>query len=469
MEELPDEVVSNIFGRISSSSGRNTVALVCSRFYDLERCQRDHLRVGCGLHPARPALRSLCSRFPFLTTVEVLYAGWMSKLGKQVDDEGLTILATHCTYLRDLSLSFCSFITDVGLSNLAGCSRLTALRLNFTPGITGRGLLSLVAGCKKISILHLTRCLNVSSVEWLEFLGHHGNLESLAIRNCRGIGEGDLAKLGPGGWGKLQELVFEVDANHRYMKVFGHLAAESSCHHFHTDCAALRVLSFTNCLTTPGRGLACVLVKCQALTELHLDMCIGLRDDDLVPLARNSPFLRSLSLRIPSDFSMSIRLCSPPRLTDSSLKAIARHCSYLEKVAISFADGEFPLFSSFTVEGILALVEGCSFLRVLVLDRAYSFNDSGMEALCFSQSLEVLELVQCQEVSDEGLKCIRSSNLKDIRLCRCLGISNAGFSSLIGFRSLDMLRVEDCPQITKEGIEGSAKVISFRRDLSWMY
>jgi len=94
-------------------------------------------RVGCGLEPANQALTSHCNGFPNLAKVEITYVGWMSKLGKQLDDKGLVILANNCPFLTGPSLSYCSFITDAGLRRLASCSKISSLKLNFTLRITG--------------------------------------------------------------------------------------------------------------------------------------------------------------------------------------------------------------------------------------------------------------------------------------------------------------------------------------------
>lgn len=467
MDNIPEHIVWEILSRIKKTSDRNNVSLVCKRLYYLDNAQRDSLKVGCGMDPANQALTCLCTRFRNLSKVEITYSGWMSKLGKQLDDNGLFILANRCPLLRDVSLSYCTFITDVGLRYLASSSELSSLRLNFTPRITGCGVLSLVVGCKSLLRLHLIRCLNVSSVEWLEYLGKLGTLEDLSIRNCRAIGEGDLIKLGSG-WGKLKRLHFEVDANYRYMKVYDRLSVDR-WQKQHVACENMVELSLVNCIISPGRGLACVLGKCKNLEKVHLDMCVGVRDVDIICLSRKSSDLRSVSFRVPSDFSLPSLVNNPLRLTDESLKALAQNCSKLESVSISFSDGEFPSSSSFTLSGILCLIQKCP-IRNLALDHVYSFNDVGMEALCTAENLESLELVRCQEITDEGLQLASQfPRLCSLRLCKCLGISNDGLKPLVGSLKLDILGIEDCPQVSESGIQGVAKFVSFRQDLSWMY
>ncbi|KAK3005643.1 hypothetical protein RJ639_017534 [Escallonia herrerae] len=467
MEGLPDQLVGEILDRIKKATDKSSIALTCKRFHGLDNEQRNSLRVGCGLHPANEALISLCNRFPNLTKVEIVYSGWMSKLGKQLDDQGLHALSTNCPFLTDLTLSYCTFITDAGLSYLASCSKLSSLKLIFTPRITGCGILSLVVGCKNLRVLHLIRCLNISSAEWIEYLGKLETLENLFIKNCRAIGEGDLVKLGPS-WKKIKRLQFEVDSNYRYMKVYDRLAVDrwlKQC----IPCENMVELSLVNCIIIPGRGLSCILGKCKNLEKVHLDMCVGVRDCDIVGLALSSRNLRSISLRVPSDFSLPLLMDNPLRLTDESLKAVAQNCSQLESVRLSFSDGEFPSLSSFTLNSILFLVQMCP-IRKLSLDHAYFFNDVGMAALCSAQYLHTLELVRCQEISDEGLQLVgRFTQLCVLRLSKCLGITDDGLKPLWGSYKLKSLSVDDCPQISERGIQGAAKSVTFKQDLSWMY
>lgn len=466
MDGLPDQLVWEILDRITKTTDRNATSLACKRLYMLDNEQRHSLRVGCGLDPVNEALTALCIRFPNLAKVEISYSGWMSKLGKQLDDQGLLILSNYCPSLSNLTLSYCAFISDAGLRHLTSCSKLSALKLNFTPRITGCGILSVVLGCKNLTVLHLMRCLNVSSVEWLHHIGKLETLEDLAIKNCRAIGEGDLVKLGAS-WRKIRRLQFEVDANYRYMKV--HDRSVDRWQTQQVPCENMLEMSLVNCIIHPGRGLASVLGHCKNLESICLDMCVGIRDCDIINLSQKSRKLRSLSLRVPSDYSLPLLMNNPLRLTDESLQALAQNCSMLEEIMISFSDGEFPSFSSFTLNGILSLVKMCP-IRKLALDHVDSFNDDGMEALCFAQHLEFLQFVRCQEVSDEGLQhVIHFPSLRTLRLVKCLGVTDDGLKPLVGSQKLELLVVEDCPQISERGLQGAAESVSFRQDLSWMY
>lgn len=468
MDSLPDLVVWDILNRIERTADRNAVSVTCKRLYNLDNEQRTSIRVGCGLDPANEALKSICSRFINLEKVEIMYSGWMSKLGKQLDDQGLRVLSVNCPSLKEIILSYCAFISDTGLSYLASCSKLSALKLNFAPRITGCGILSLVMSCKKLTVLHLIRCLNINSVEWLEYLGELETLEELCIKNCRSIGEGDLIKLGPT-WRRLKRLEFEVDANYRNMKFHDRLAIDRWEKQW-IPCDSLLELSLVNCIITPGRGLACILGECKNLEKIHLDMCVGLRDSDFFRLAHKSRNLRSISLRVLSDLALAVLMDNsiPLRLSDDSLKSLADNCSKLEIVKVAFCDAEFPKFSYFSLGGILIFTRKCP-IRELSLHQVPLFNDEGMEALVSACYLEKLELVGCQALTDKGLQLVvQIPELTVLQVSKCMVITDAGLKPLVGASKLDMLAVEDCPRISETGVQGAAKSVTFRRDLSWM-
>ncbi|KAK8510466.1 hypothetical protein V6N12_055313 [Hibiscus sabdariffa] len=48
--------------------------------------------------------------------------------------------------------------------------------------------------------------------------------------------------------------------------------------------------------------------KCRNLEKIHLDMCVGVRDSDNISLAQKSSNHWSISLRVPSDFSLPIKM-----------------------------------------------------------------------------------------------------------------------------------------------------------------
>ncbi|KAL0876152.1 hypothetical protein Bca101_025857 [Brassica carinata] len=101
------------------------------------------------------------------------------------------------------------------------------------------------------------------------------------------------------------------------------------------SCDNLVELSLVNCVVAPGRGPACVLRECKSLEKLRLDMCIGVSDSDIKTLVEKAKHLRSISLRVPSDFTLPLLNSNVAvGLTDESLSDIAQHCSKLESFKI---------------------------------------------------------------------------------------------------------------------------------------
>ncbi|CAL9181618.1 F-box/LRR-repeat protein 14-like [Musa acuminata AAA Group] len=469
MEDVPEELLVDIVNRLEQTADRNSVSLACKRLCAIDGEQRHFLKVGSGVHAATEALTSLCMRFPNIKKLEIDSSGRKSNPAKQLTNDGLLRLPSCCPSLTELTLSFCSSIDDSGLAFLASCPNLRSVELNFAPAITCAGILSLVVGCKNLSALHLNRCNKVSSDEWLEYLGKFGKLEDLSIKNCRGISEDDLIKLGPG-WSNLKRLEVEVDACHRQSKVYERSSVDKWARH-QSRYKNLRELRLVNCSVAPGRGLSCLLGGCEALERLRLDMCVGVKDTDMVALAGKSKNLRSISIGLHPQYMAPVLLSNPLRLTDESLRAIAAGCSKLEALELSFSDGEFPSLSScFSQGGVLAMIQSCP-IRVLALDAACFFDDGGMEALGRAPYLHTLKLAECQGVTDVGMQQLlrRFPRLTSLELRKCVGVTDLGLKPLIGSCKLESLTVQGCPRISEEGVRGAARTVSYEQDSPWIH
>ncbi|XP_010244920.1 PREDICTED: F-box/LRR-repeat protein 14-like [Nelumbo nucifera] len=468
MEDLPEHLVYEILGRLKKTADRNSTSLACKRLHNIDREQRELLRVGCGLHPgpAFEALISLCNRFPNLRKVEINYSSWCSQFGIQLSNQGLLILSQHCPSLVDLTLSHCNSINDFGLRYLSCCTKLTALRLESTERITARGLFFVVARCKNLITLHLTECSNVTGIKWLEYLGMVGTLEDLSIKFCNAIEEEDLAKLGAA-WEKLKRLQFVANLYSIYRAQSPDLQKNLQW----VSCENMVELSLTYCIVHPGRGLSCLLGRCRALEKLDLQICLGVGDSDIVSLAQKSNNLRSITLHLPLKPPYYMPNTALMHLTDESLKALAQNCPMLESVEISFTrQWKCPSSSLFSLSGILTLIQTCP-LRVLILDNVYMFDDDGMKALCSAHFLETLELVRCQEISDEGLQFVgQIPHLRFLKIVRCLHVTDNGLKPLVGSHKLGMLTVEECPCISQQGVQGAARSVSYKGDPknTWM-
>ncbi|XP_062221676.1 F-box/LRR-repeat protein 14-like [Phragmites australis] len=459
MEDLPEPLLAEIIKRINRTSDLNSLSLVSKRLYTVEAEERGTVHVGCGLHPATEALSTLCSRFPNLWKIEINYSGWTSDRGKQLDNQGLRVLSSHCPSLVDLTLSFCSYINDSGLSYLAYSKKLMALRLNFTPAISSSGLLSVVVGCKSLSTFHLIDCMKVGSMEWLEYLGRVGSLEELVVKDCKGISQYDLLKFGPG-WMKLQKFEFEINGNYW---VTGASDPSYDAHYpykYDICCDYLKDLRLAHIITEPEIGLRFLLGKCKALEKLCLDYVIGLNESEMISLFQSCSNLRSISLRLmPLRCGFSFR--TP--LTDDSLKALSLSCPMLQVVELTFTfcDAAYPSEIGFTQKGIVMLVQSCP-IRVLMLNGANNFNDEGMKNLSSAQFLETLELVDCKRITDAGMSFIMCAPcLSRLTLRKCNKVTDDGMAELVRSQKLESLTVIGCRRISLKVVQGAARSVHY--------
>lgn len=374
---IPDDCLLSILDKVSD---KNSFSVTCKRFLELDNKGRRYIRLGTGLHPANEALHKICSRFTFVETIHINYLGWASSLGAQIGDSGLQIIANKCQNLRNLSLSFCGFITDAGLASLSAAKALKSLTLNFTPGVLGWGLLSVVIGCD-LEQLHVERCLKLRSLEWLEVVGRKGLLKRLTVSNCRGIGEGDLAKLGAG-WNSLEELTFEQDVHTKEALLY---PVESFPGIVPLQFSSLKVLRLVNCPRTRGEGLAQVLLSCKGLEELSLFSCPGILDDDIERILQANENMQFLSLKLYKHLGRSpVQTANAHGITTACLPHIALHCQHIRELQLQCQD-EFPssasIFGGFADEGIRSIVKNCTILQKLSIGKGLHVSQGVLDSI----------------------------------------------------------------------------------------
>ncbi|KAM3193248.1 hypothetical protein ACQJBY_070059 [Aegilops geniculata] len=466
MEDLPEALLTEILKRITRTSDLNSLSLVSKQLYKIEGNQRGDIHVGAGLCIATKALTSLCLRFPNLQKVEIDYSGCIPGHGKQLDNKGLSVFSSHCSSLIDLTLSFCSCIDDSGLACLTYCKTLMSLRLNSVPKITSSGLFSVAVGCTSLSALHLIDCEEITSVEWLEYLGRDGSLEELVVKNCRGINHYDFLKFGSG-WVKLQKFEFEMK---RHDRLPGDVVYDSSYDAHSMDiydfcCESLKVLRLAHIRTWPELGLRVVLGKCKALEKLCLEYVHALNDNDMIALSRSCRNLKSIKLWLNLQrYSIDVSDWETrTSFTDNSLYALALNCPMLQVVDLSFTpcSPDWPSEIGFTQQGFLALIQSCP-IRVIVLNTANFFDDEGMKALSSSPHLETLELIACFAVTDAGMRFLAHTPcLSHLTLRVCHEVTDVGLAELGRAHKLESLVIEYCGVISLQAAQGVAKSVHY--------
>ncbi|CAM0951117.1 unnamed protein product [Alopecurus aequalis] len=455
-------MLAEIVKRVTKTSDLHSISLVSKQLYAIEAVQRGAIRIGCGC-PGTEALTSICSRFPNLWKVEIDYSGWISSHGNQLDNQGILVFSSCCPSLTDLTLSFCSYIDDSGLSCLAYCKNLMSLRLNSAPKITSSGLLSVAVGCKSLSTLHLIECEKIDSIKWLEFLGLEGSLEDFVVKTCKGISQYDLLKFGPG-WMKLQKFEFEIEGGFGGSPVdYDSSYNPHNLNRYDFCCENLKDLRLARIETWPEIRLRFVLGKCKALEKICLHYVHALNDNDMIALSQSCNNLKSISLWLrPHFYDGDYRTA----FTDDSLKALALNCPMLETVELTFVccSSDYPSETGLTHKGLLVLIQSCP-VRVLMLNGAHFFDDEGMKVLWSAPFLETLELMFCELITDMGMRSVTNIPcLSNLTLRWCKNVTDVGVAGLVHGRKLESLTIEGCQQISQQAVQGAARSVHYSTD-----
>uniref|UniRef100_A0A0E0P7W9 F-box domain-containing protein n=1 Tax=Oryza rufipogon TaxID=4529 RepID=A0A0E0P7W9_ORYRU len=465
MEHLSEELIIEILKRITRTSDLNSVSLVSKQLYAIDAEQRATICIGCGL--STEDFSALCSRFPNLLKVEIDYSGSTPGNGNHIDNQGLFVLTSCCTLLNDITLSFCSKINDAGIACLTYCKKLMSLKLNSIPEVTSSGLLMVAFGCKALSSLYLNDCKGIAgSTEWLEYLGSDGSLEELIVSNCKGVSQYNFLKFGPG-WMKLKTFEYENKENFFSIHPRYGSSVKANTHRYELCCENLKDLKLVRLVTEPDGpeiGLRFLLGKCKALEKLCLEYVTGVIDNDMIVLSQACKNLKSISLWLkPEHYVVGGHIEFRTGFTDESLKALALNCPLLQDVELTFTGCAHwdPPEIGFTQEGLVSFVESCP-IRVLVLNGALFFNNKGMKALSSAQFLETLSLIDCNEVTDHGMRFIvHFPSLINLTLRFCHNVTDAGLSELAHAQKLQSLDVGGCGYISQKGVLGAAKSVYY--------
>uniref|UniRef100_A0A0E0GZR2 F-box/LRR-repeat protein 15-like leucin rich repeat domain-containing protein n=1 Tax=Oryza nivara TaxID=4536 RepID=A0A0E0GZR2_ORYNI len=419
MEHLSEELIIEILKRITRTSDLNSVSLVSKQLYAIDAEQRATICIGCGL--STEDFSALCSRFPNLLKVEIDYSGSTPGNGNHIDNQE----------------------------------------------VTSSGLLMVAFGCKALSSLYLNDCKGIAgSTEWLEYLGSDGSLEELIVSNCKGVSQYNFLKFGPG-WMKLKTFEYENKENFFSIHPRYGSSVKANTHRYELCCENLKDLKLVRLVTEPDGpeiGLRFLLGKCKALEKLCLEYVTGVIDNDMVVLSQACKNLKSISLWLkPEHYVVGGHIEFRTGFTDESLKALALNCPLLQDVELTFTGCAHwdPPEIGFTQEGLVSFVESCP-IRVLVLNGALFFNNKGMKALSSAQFLETLSLIDCNEVTDHGMRFIvHFPSLINLTLRFCHNVTDAGLSELAHAQKLQSLDVGGCGYISQKGVLGAAKSVYY--------
>jgi F-box/leucine-rich repeat protein 14 len=214
---------------------------------------------------------------------------------------------SHLRRMRELSLRSCRHISDLGLQHLAGAAcgraglhRLESLSLQDCQKVTDEGLRHVASGLRALRSVNLSFCVSVTDTG-LKSLARLPSLEALNLRSCDNIsdiGIGFLAsgasssqpstsassdfsddEASPGASASLRRLDASFCAN----------VTDSAARHVASGLQGLRSLSLAGC-PVGDEGLARLAGSLAHLEELNVGQCRRLTDAGITALAgANNP------------------------------------------------------------------------------------------------------------------------------------------------------------------------------------
>ncbi|KAI3816774.1 hypothetical protein L1987_16478 [Smallanthus sonchifolius] len=167
---------------------------------------------------------------------------------------------------------------------------------------------------------------------------------------------------------------------------------------------------------------------------------------------------------LPSSPNVRTFHCSKP-LSNNHLKLLAQSCPKLKLLDLRPAQDldppepgefEFEFEFDFDDDGLCAVANACSHLREVYLNRRLHIGDAGIVSLATScKNLTFLNLKGCIRVTDESLKPIGESGIRNLNLEGCYLITDLGLKYLANGdlkNSLQHLILTECDRISDHGV-----------------
>ncbi|KAM3375366.1 EIN3-binding F-box protein 1 [Capsicum galapagoense] len=273
-----------------------------------------------------------------------------------VSDLVLEALCKGCPNLKLFCLKKCAFISDYGLVAFANASvSLKNLQLEECHRITQAGFFGILLNCgKKLKALSLVNCSGVKDLICAcSLVASCNSLQSLAIRDCPGVGNVSVA-------------------------VIGRL------------CPELTHLELNGLLDITDEGLIPLVQSCVAsLVEVNLSGCVNVSDKSVSAIAK----LHGGTLE-----SLIIDGCR--HVTDASLVEISDSCWLLNELDVSKCgvtdSGLEALASAAHLSLQTLLLSGCP----LVSDKSFPF------LLELGQNLMGLNIKHCSGMSSNTVNVL---------------------------------------------------------------
>lgn len=344
--QLPDDSLYLIFHWLESASDRESFGLTCRRWLQIQNASRRTLQFQCSFTKLDiPSLSQksiridsfhlhrLLNRFQQLQSlslsgcVELPDSGlnqlqhYGSKLQAlhlhccfRITDCGVSLVASGCPSLTTISLYKCN-VTDTGLKALSeSCLALKDVDISYSSFISDHGIQALCKNCRQLRAIRMTKCRSITGVG---FKGCSQTLTYLEANDCKLEPEGIMAIVSSGGleylnvsclsWCILGDGLTAIGAG------------------FTTK---LRILDFRCCRTIENNSIVSIAKGCPLLQEWNLALCHEIRTAGWEAIGVNCHNLEKLH----------VNRCR--NLCDQGLQALRNGCRKLCVLYISISKSQ---------------------------------------------------------------------------------------------------------------------------------
>ncbi|XP_074652297.1 uncharacterized protein LOC141906806 [Tubulanus polymorphus] len=179
-----------------------------------------------------------------------------------LEDGGLSIIASHCTQLCYLYLRRCTRVSDIGVQYIANyCTMLRELSLSDCRRITDFGLRELSKLETSLRYLSIAKCDKISDVGVRYIAKFCYKLRYLNCRGCEAVSDDSIVQLAHS-CRRLRSLdVGKCDVTDDGLQILGDF------------CVQLKKLSLKSCDGITDRGVIMLANSCPGLQQLNVQDC----------------------------------------------------------------------------------------------------------------------------------------------------------------------------------------------------
>ncbi|KAF0719726.1 Aste57867_848 [Aphanomyces stellatus] len=290
----------------------------------------------------------------------------------KITDMALLSLSERCKILQHVNFSGCDYLTDAGISWLAGgCSALTHINLTMCVKLTDFSLRAIADGCIRLGHLDVSGCQRMSDIGLRYISLGCRDLHTLRLKNTILVSDG--MSLG-------REHAQGIASLSHTCKRLQHLDLtkciridDNACRQISRGFHDLRTLSLLHCTAITGEGVQDLGHHCHKLTHLDLTDCRLVDDAGVSAIGSGMKLLQSLKLRDCEKLSTvaiqhlcagcrylhTLDLAGCHKLDDMALLAMSESLTNLQHVWLGG-------LSHITIIGVSWLADRCT--RIMELD-----------------------------------------------------------------------------------------------------